>query len=156
MTFPTAEPPVPTAGNPAEIIAVRDASQRNLLLAPEPLIVKRTDAATVRVEVGSKGPWLIRVSADQHWLQFDRPTLEPDAAGAAELRLAVLSEGTEEFAVLRLGWAANGEDYAEHILIWRQSAPRAPDPTAATNPVADPAAAPSTGTTPLPDWLKSS
>lgn len=150
---------MPTIDRPLEIVAVRDATDRDLLLAREPLIIARSDTAIVRIEVGPAGPLQIRVSADQSWLQFNHAALELEAGGAVELGLSALSDGTEEFAVLRLGWEANNEDFAEHVLIWRPSPLLEAIPAAlpAEAPAsADPVPAAATGTTPLPDWLRGS
>jgi hypothetical protein len=137
------------------IVAVLDgATNRDLLLDPQPFTFAGSGTATLRVQNGPGGPTSLRITSDKPWLQSDQDTLDLDAEGIAELHIVVRAEGTDEFAILNLGWQEAGEDLAEHVLIRRQL----PSPKPAM-PVKPPVAAPSQakppqGTTELPDWMQ--
>lgn len=124
------------------IIAVRDASTgRDLLAEPQPLTFEGEGRGAVRIEIGSGGPLQISVSSDRPWLRAERGTLNVEGGGSADLNVEVQPGGDEEFAVLQFGWNDGGEEFSEHLLIWRKKR-------------SQPSEKPKEGTTtPLPDWM---
>lgn len=132
----------------SSVLEIRDGSNRDLLLEPEPVRVSVAgEPAAVMLRVRAESPVQLTLSADQGWLRPGQTALQLTAGQTVELRLTVEATGSGEFAVLELAW----EDgmLAEHVLVQRQR-------IAAAKPAAVQSAPqkPASGTTALPDWMK--
>lgn len=137
-----------TSADSIGLVSIQDATTgQDLVCEPRPLCVSldsHAKSASIRIQNSPQSTLQLRLSTDQPWLTVANRELTLPPAGCADLTVQVAPTDPGDFAVLRLGWQIDGEEFAEHVLIQRrQSLPKPPPPSAST------AAA-----TPIPDWMR--
>ena len=138
------------------LVSIRDAATgQDLVFDPQPLRVKLDDGpktVVIRVQNSPHAALRLNLSTDQPWLTLNQSEIALAPNASADLSLQATTESTGDFAVLRLAWHHEHEEFAEHVLVLRERPAKVVQRPDVTPPPQTPPTAPRAR--PKPSWME--
>ena len=141
------------------LVSIRDAATgQDLVFDPQPLRVKldgEPKTVVIRVQNSPRVALRLNLSTDQPWLTLNQSEIALAPNASVDLSLQATTDSPGDFAVLRLAWHHEHEEFAEHVLVMREgSAKVVQRPDTTPQPKTAPTAPTTPRARPKPSWME--